>query len=209
MSLAAFNSHITAPAPGFRCIRSGDRSKAVSFTARVENRLSGPADEKSLAKLDALLGKSGTQIRKFYAQFDGANLYRDAQSDAAGIEFFKVRAWERMSREMRESFEAMGFEADEMPSWFTVGIVFGEIPHSANYFLIGTERPFAGQVFYVDHDDFQEEPLTKNFDSLIKLIVTDPPKFLMDRGCYTRYSDGNTDAQWIPSQFLPDVSSMS
>jgi len=37
--------------------------------------------------------------------------------------------------------------------------------------------------------------------------VREPVKLLAEEvGCYTRYSDGKTDAQWIPEEFFPDVS---
>lgn len=36
------------------------------------------------------------------------------------------------------------------------------------------------------------------------MIVEDPAEFLWARGCYTRYSDGKSDRQWIPKESLPN-----
>ncbi len=99
---------------------------------------------------------------------------------------------------------AMGFDEDDMPDWFHRGIVFGEIPQSANYFLIQSAGDNAGQVFYCDHDDFKTEPMASSFSDLLSMIVKDPSGFLYQCGCFTRYSDWKTDIQWIPRQYVSD-----
>ncbi|MCO6454888.1 MAG: hypothetical protein J5I93_06280 [Pirellulaceae bacterium] len=111
------------------------------------------------------------------------------------------------TEEMRESMEAMGMDVDEMPGWFSSGVVVGRIPHSANYFVIGTTDHESGKIFYLDHDDFIEEPIAEDAEALIAALLADPAQFLYDRGCYTRYSDGTTDRQWIPKQYLNEASS--
>lgn len=207
MSLPQFLWHVQLPDVRFRCYKSGDRAKPLEWTALANNVLGKSADARSLAELDKLLGVDGRQIRSLYEIHDGLTLYRDTLSDAAGIELFKIGRWEAQTADMRESFEAMGVAAEEMPAWFSSGVTFGEIPQSANYFLIGSGGDFAGKIFYVDHDDFQEEPLAPDFDTFLGMIAADPPSFLLDRGCYTRYSDGTTDAQWIPAEFVAGPSS--
>jgi hypothetical protein len=99
---------------------------------------------------------------------------------------------------------AMGFEEDDMPDWFHRGVVFGEIPRSANYFVIQPSGDGAGQVFYCDHDDLRTEPIAESFEDLLRMIVKEPPGFLYQCGCFTRYSDGKTDIQWIPKEYVPD-----
>ena len=98
----------------------------------------------------------------------------------------------------------MGFDEQDLPDWYYRGVVFGEIPHSANYFVIQPEGDEAGQIYYCDHDDFVTEPIASSFEELLNTIVNDPPAFLFQRGCYTRYSDGKTDIQWIPKDYIPD-----
>src|SRR5204862_4744697 len=94
--------------------------------------------------------------------------------------------WLSRTREMRESMIAMGFGIDDMPSWFHEGIVFGEIPQSANHFVIQPGGDEAGQVFYCDHDDFRIEPITTSFEELLDRITNDPPGFLYQCGCFAR-----------------------
>jgi hypothetical protein len=44
--------------------------------------------------------------------------------------------------------------------------------------------------------------IARNFEEFLAMICADPADFLYQRGCYTRYSDGNTAIQWIPKEFL-------
>ena len=59
-------------------------------------------------------------------------------------------------------------------------------------------------IYYCDHDDFNTEPIAESFEGFLSMIVDDPPGFMLQRGCYTRYSDGKTDTQWIPKEYVPD-----
>lgn len=163
-----------------------------------------PASGSSLAAVTKLCGDTSPVLKRFVELHDGVLLYRDSKSDAAGIEFFKAAQWQSRTEEMRESMTAMGFEVDDMPDWFHRGIVFGEIPHSGNYFLIQPDGAEVGQVFYCDHDDFKTEAIAASFGALLNMIVDDPPGFLYQCGCFTRYSDGKTDIQWIPKEYIPD-----
>ncbi|MDZ4783416.1 MAG: SMI1/KNR4 family protein, partial [Planctomycetia bacterium] len=98
-------------------------------------------------------------------------------------------------------------EAEDMPSWFREGVVFGEIYESGNYFVLHEEHG-KERVYYYDHDDFQEEPLAESFEAFLALIVDDPPGFLFRCGCYTRYSDGKTEGQWIPKEYVSNCDAM-
>ena len=87
-----------------------------------------------------------------------------------------------------------------MPLWLKEGIAFGEIPHSANFFVVA-ESERAGKIYYADHDDFRESPIAGDLDELLDRIRNDPADFLYQCGCYTRYSDGKTDTKWIPKEY--------
>ena len=102
---------------------------------------------------------------------------------------------------MRDELMEMGWEEDRMPTWLREGIAFGEIPHSANFFVVGVGED-AGKVYYADHDDFRESPIAENLEELLDRIRSNPANFLYQCGCYTRYSDGKTDRQWIPKEYV-------
>jgi hypothetical protein len=205
MTLQRFELHLCDVAPGFRCFAAGDKSKTLALVARVQHKIGRAASSKSLAHIKKALGKAASGLQSFCEAHDGVLLYKDSRSDAAGVEFFKSAEWDSRTAEMRESMQAMGFEPSEMPEWFEQGLVFGEIPHSANYFVIQLRGKDSGRIFYADHDAFEPEPIAESFDEFVQLIVDDPPGFLYARGCYTRYSDGKTGKQWIPKEYIPDA----
>ncbi len=204
MSLDRFDAHLRDPAPGFRCYACGDRSEKLKLLAPVKNVVGKPGSAKAIAAVAKTCGIASPAMKRFVELHDGVLLYRDSKSDAAGVEFFKAAEWHLRTQEMRDSLAAMGFEEVDMPEWFHSGVVFGEIPHSANYFVIQPAGDEAGRVFYCDHDDFKTEAVAESFEKFLSTIVNDPPGFLYESGCFTRYSDGKTDIQWIPKQYVPD-----
>jgi hypothetical protein len=210
MSLADFETHLNHTAPGFRCYRGGGRTEEPAFLASVKNRMNPPADMLALSTIDNILGVAGAMIKQFYAKHDGVLMYEDSLSTrwsrgefvAAGVAFFPVSDWKKKSAEMRDSLLSMGWSGDDMPDWIRQGIAFGEIPHSANYFVIQTSGEHAGKVFYADHDDYQPDPIAGTFEEFVDSILADPADFLNRLGCYTRYSDGKTKTQWIPKEYV-------
>jgi hypothetical protein len=202
-----FEAHLADPAPGFRCYACGDRIAKTTILARVNNQIGRPASKRALATVLALLGESSPVLKRFVELHDGIVLYRDTKSDASGVEFFKAKEWESRTAEMQESMQAMGFDESDMPDWFRVGVVFGEIPQSGNYFVIQPKGVESGQVFYADHDDFRTDAFAGSFEQFLELIVGDPPGFLYRCGCFLRCSDGKTETQWIPKEYVPDTKS--
>jgi SMI1 / KNR4 family (SUKH-1) len=204
MSLKLFESHLHVPAPGFNCYASRGKSNMATFLARVSNCIEPPGSKKALSVVTKLYGGVSAPLKQFVELHDGVLLYSDTNSDAAGIEFFKTAEWQSKTDEMRESISSMGFDLGEMPEWFQCGVVFAEIPFSGNYFVLQHDGDEAGQIFYCDHDDFKAKPMAESFELLLAMIVSDPPGFLYKCGCYTRYSDGKSDIQWIPKEFVSD-----
>ena len=71
------------------------------------------------------------------------------------------------------------------------------------------EGPTAGKIFYADHDGWYESAFANDFQKFLAHVTRKPVNLLNEElGCYTRYSDGKTDAQWIPEVYFPDVSKM-
>lgn len=197
-------AHLYAPAPGFRCYVNIDRSKTIAFTAAVTHQLGEPATEDVLKLLDELTGYAGEQLRSLIALHDGLKLYCDPNSESAGFEVFPVAEWAQRGHEMR------GWYGEDdvnvvLPDWFNQGIVFGQVPESANYFVLGIRGNDAGKIFYFDHDDFHVSALFNDFQTLVDELIRDPVQFLIERGCYTIYFDGKTKQQWLPSVYVSDV----
>ena len=63
-----------------------------------------------------------------------------------------------------------------------------------------------GKIFYADHDGWYESPFAEDFNGFLLHVTQEPARLLAKEvGCFTRYSDGKTDTQWIPEEYFVDV----
>lgn len=201
--VADFEIHLSHIRPGFRCYACGDDSKTPKFTAAVTHRTGQPATNCELDELVRLLRTDDEEIRAFYQHYNGVTLYCDTCSDDAGISFFPINQWASISKHVHSDFREMGL--DKLYGELLDGVAIGEICHSANFFIYQTSPARRGAIYYLMHDPLYEEGLRfDSFSHLLEAIVADPAGFLYDLGCYTRYSDGMTDTQWIPKGYVED-----
>ena len=213
MNLDDFEAHLNHIAPGFRCYECGDRDEKLVFIARVDNRIRPAANASMLVLMEHLLGSVSEAMKPFYMKHDGVLMYDDRLETkwsggvfrSAGMKFFPVENWEQTTQDMQDMLSDMGWKTDDTPNGMIRGVAFGEIPHSGNYFAVETEGTNVGKVFYIDHDDCQGEPIAQSFQEFLDSIVLDPVDFMNRHGCYTSYSDGITDIQWIPQQYIADL----
>ena len=202
----ALEEFTKSPAPGFRCFAAGDRS-GPRFLARIHHILAPPASTASIAQIRQMLGRHVDQAEAFYQRHDGSVFYRDTKSDAAGIMIIPVELWKKATNEMRSCFEHLADEPENDPDHIMTGIAIATVPRSGNYFVMPVEGPSAGKIFYADHDGWYEAAFADDFNGFLSRITCEPVKLLAeDVGCYTRYSDGETDTQWIPEEYFPDIS---
>jgi hypothetical protein len=166
-----------------------------------------------MSSIEQLLGPAARTIKEFYANHDGVLMYEDSVSShwsggefkAAGIAFFPVGDWRRKSNEMRETLLEIFNSAAATPAWLLQGIAFGEICHCANYFVIQPKGEDAGKIFYAEHDGFDTHSVAGSFGGFLDSILAGPAEFLYRYGCYTRYSDGKSNIQWIPKEHVASV----
>lgn len=193
--------------PGFRCVRAGGDTSGKKFLALVRHVLNPPASSESIDRVHQRLGAHADEVAALYKLHDGFLLYCDTQSEAVGIELLPVAQWEAATDDMRECFAYLVGNPENDPDHIVSGIAFATVPCSENYFVMPQDGPNAGKVFYADHDGWYEGAFADGFGSFLIRVTQDPVKLLTDDvGCYTRYSDGETDAQWIPEEYFDDVS---
>jgi len=156
--------------------------------------------------MEQALGSHAPQVAEFYRRHDGFVLYGDLLSEAAGIVLFPVEQWVEMTDEMRRGFYFLQEEPETDPDHIFTGIAIATVPYSGNYFVMPIDGSTAGQIFYADHDGWYDAAFADDFDGFLVRITQEPVHLLAkELGCYTRYSDGQTDAQWIPEEYFPDV----
>jgi len=198
----SFTELTKAPAPGFKCYAAGKES-GPRFIVAVRHILNGPASAKALAQIHKMLGAYADQVATFYKQHDGIVLYRDTKSQAAGIELLPVAKWEAATEDMRDWFD---LDPENDPDHIVTGISIATVPHSGNYFVMPVDGPTAGKIFYANHDGWYESAFADDFNGFLERVSRDPVKLLADDvGCYTRFTDGQTDAQWIPEVYYADI----
>lgn len=206
MSIQILEKFAKSPSPGFRCSAAGDESRPP-FLASVRHILHPPASAKSIAQIRKMLGKHGAKVAAFYRQHDGFVLYRDTLSEAAGIELLPVKRWKTATADMRKWFKHLEDDPDEDPDHIVTGVAIATVPQSGNYFVMPVEGRAAGKVFYADHDGWYESAFARDFDGFLAHVTRKPVNLLTEEvGGYARYSDGKTEAQWIPEEYFPDVS---
>lgn len=201
MSISALLEHTSKQEPVFRCFACMDKSEQLKHVAKLSHTLENPASQEEMDQLRKWLGQSAIEFEELYGQHNGVTLYEDSKGDATGFCMYPIDEWETYTSDMKEWYDDMEYEPDELPVGTVDALAFGEIPHSGNYFSVKLSGPDQGKIYYVDHDGGSDEPIANSLSELFAKIVSDPPQFLNELGCYTRYSDGTTKTQWIPKEY--------
>lgn len=209
MSLHKIKAFASAPNPGFHCTPAIAKKSKKTFIASIEHTFNKPATDKSLAALHDALGKFAGQAAAVYKQHDGLILYKDPKSHETGIALLPIKDWKEAAEDMRGLLEYLQEEPENDPDQIYTGVAFATVISSGNYFVIPIEGPSAGKVFYADHDGWYESAFASDFDGFLARLVEDPVRLLnKELGCHTRYSDGDTDTQWIPMEYLEDITEL-
>lgn len=203
MSIRQFHELINAPAPGFWC-NEGGQSPKERFLTRIEHILNPPASADDIANIERMIGDFATKVVEFYKVHNGFLLYKDMESGDGGVELFKVEDWESSTSDLKELYEHL--EEDEDPDCILSGIAIGEIPASANYFVMPVDGPNRGKIFYVDHDGWYDEPFADNFDDFLLRLTKDPANLISEElGCFADYTDTESGLSGYPEEYLDDV----
>lgn len=199
MSIARFLAHLRDPAPGFDCYFAGDDSEGIGWMARVSNSPNAPANPSSMEALREMLGRASGPFEDLYQVHDGIRLYDEA------VELYPIGRWRSRSKSVLNDLLYIGWEEAEVAEMRRSLMVFGEIGASGNHFAVRTVDPEAGSIHYLQHDPIIDGPLATDLADFLDGLVTDPAAFLDRMGCYTRFSDGETDRQWIPKTYRPNA----
>lgn len=184
--------HVALKNPRFIC---RDTSEHYELTVPLSHAVGSPAKISDLDKLRRIAGTEAKWLLPLYTEFNGISFHQ--YGDTAGLIVASIDQLEALNNEWREWFQ--GMEQDELYEFQQEGLAFASIAASANFFVI-----YMGKVYYSDHDGGDDHIWGENLELFFKGALTDPARFLFDVGCYTRYSDGRTDRQFIPESFVHD-----
>lgn len=195
------------PHPRFLCFGAGGlREENKKFVARVNNYLHKPPSSEEIKRLKSITEEPLPEdFLEFYSRFNGITLYQDSLLNtsgfaAVGIYIAPISDWEQLQEGMQDWLEPISDEDDDS-DWFENAIVFGEVPNSGNYFFLSLSGSKKGKIIYFSHDGLEFEEYASGLAEFLEKITLNPAKVLYDLGCYARYTDGNTDIQWIPESY--------
>jgi hypothetical protein len=221
-----------AQAPGQRFVcYADDDADGDEYVAHIEHKLNPGAGAGALQTLRNTLGGLAGEFQPFFERFDGATLFADKRSDAAGISIAPVELWGSLTEQYLEELENYDLvaadeeeeeeeeEEDEdfedefdrdgddddlsLPAWMYSAVVIGEAADSGNPFVVATEGDERGNIYYFDHEVLEPELFATSFQEfLARIVYCDPPRLLMHLGGYARYSDGRTSTQWLPRRYV-------
>ncbi|GHT92912.1 hypothetical protein AGMMS49545_11250 [Betaproteobacteria bacterium] len=200
MSVQDFLKKINRKNQKFQCFVCDDDGEALNLTVAISNQLNPPAAESDLLKIKSLIPNGNEEIVDFYKIHNGISLF--CNKETKGIELFSIDDLERQNEGWKDWTFGMVEDEDELYDFEKYGVAFGEISQSGNYFIL-----YEGKVFYFDHDGGGEDIIGESFNDFLLKIVENPPGFLRDMGCYTRYEDDAPNPewrQWIPKVFVFD-----
>jgi hypothetical protein len=153
-----------------------------------------PANAEELDTLRALAGSEYQFLEPLYREYNGVFLHENGET--FGLVVAPIDELRELAAECREAFYV---EAAFLYPFQREGVPFATIFQSGNYFIC-----HQGKIYYSDHDGGDDAVWGENLEAFFARALADPPKFLLDVGCYTRYEDGTTDRQFIPERFAHD-----
>jgi hypothetical protein len=184
--------HLALRNPRFVCKDTSDTHELV---VPLAFQAGPPATSQELRELEAAAGREAVGLIPLYREFNGVAFHLNR--DTAGLLIASVEELAGLNAEWREWFSDL--EPDELFNFQRDGVAFATIAASGNYFVI-----HKGAIYYSDHDSGDDSPWGENIEQFLERALSDPARFLYEAGCYTRYSDGETDRQFIPESFLHD-----
>jgi hypothetical protein len=210
MPLESFEALLAHPAPAFACYACGDPTEKEALIAPVAHVAHPPSDPQTLGRIPSIPGADGA--RAFYESHDGGLLYTGKGLMAAkrgpdeGIEIFSVHEWDARTQETVDLWNAHPYRDDRMPYRRGDFIAIAHSRGAFTYIHWVVRGPNAGKVYWwptTMPPEKGDPPLANSFDRFIQIICTEPVHFLNELlFCYTRFSDGKTETQWIPKRYI-------
>ena len=212
-AIGRLNEFVTKANPRFRCRGVGQGAEEDQvWTASLRHGVGPPAAEADLEKMRSGYGNPlPEEFFELYAAYDGIRLYEDTVQNAAGfhtsgIYIGAIADWPQLTHGAQSWLDILDPDEEKelVPAWTEDAVVFGEVPNSGNYFIVGMSGDHRGKIGYFNHDGFEFEIYADTLADFLDRVTTDPANMLYELGCYARYADGKTLVQWIPESYETD-----
>lgn len=173
--------------------------------AYIEHVVQPPAPASVLAVLLRRL-RGVPQLAAFYERYGSVRLYCDTVGSDSAFYIADPDEWASLKTAFGTWLELLSPDEEEelLPDWMDNYIVIGEVPLSGNYFLVPLSGDLAGHVFEFEHDGFEFIARGKDFDAFLDYVSTVNADLIEDILCHTRYSDGESETQWLAQEYQFD-----
>lgn len=199
------------PDPAFACYANGDREKKERHFAPLAHFANRPAPTSLLEKISPVPGAE--QLKAVLATYNGLLLYTDRACESAGVELFPLGAWEERTASMVESWIDGDYPDDDMPYGRNDFIAIAHSRGASSHIHWVIRGPRAGAIYWwawTMRPEKKTPPMASDFAGFIQLLYARPAYFFNELLLsYTRFSDGKTPTEWIPSRYLPDQQNLS
>ena len=173
--------------------------------AYIEHVVQQPAPASVLAVLLRRL-RGVPELAAFYERYGSVRLYCDTVGSDSAFYIADPDEWSSLKAAFGTWLELLSPDEEEdlLPDWMDNYVVIGEVPLSGNYFLVPLSGDLAGHVFEFEHDGFEFIARGEDFDAFLNYVSTVNADLIEDILCHTRYSDGETETQWLAQEYQFD-----
>ena len=173
------------------------------FTANSVHHTDPPLGKAELERLGRLFGEI-PQLQEFYSRYGSVRLYADTIGFNSAFYIATPDEWHRLQGEFQSWLDICDDDEEVMPDDLDDYIVIGDMPATGNSYLMPTSGPHTGKVFLFDHDGFEFSVQGQDLSAFLEHNTTVDEALLDDIGGHTRYSDGETETQWLPESYHYD-----
>jgi len=187
----------------FLCVDNAwPKPSAVKHVAIIDHVAEPPLSDEELARLTRRLGED-SQLAKLYSKYGSLRLYCDSIGDASAFYIARPSEWVKLFFEFQQWMEGLNREEREefVPRWVDQGVVFGEVPNSGNYFLMAMTGDESGRVYEFEHDGFEFIERGADLSAFLEYLSVVDEGLIQDILTHTRYSDGESDIQWLVNEY--------
>jgi hypothetical protein len=205
MDFSQLDSFLARKNQRFICIDNGwPKPDPERHIAMLAHNYTDPLSAEELALLKEQI-PAIPQLAAFYSRYGSLSLYCDTIGDDFAFYIAEPEEWAKLKTYFEGWLEHLDDDdRDFLPEWLDDYIVFGEVPHSGNYYLMPLSGTEAGKVFLFDHDGFEFTEEGHDLAAFIGKITTVNDALINEILSHTRYRDGKTDTQWLANSYAFD-----
>lgn len=188
----------------FACVDTGwPQPGPQRFTAQIVHHTDPPLGKVQLDQLGRLFGDI-PQLTELYGRYGSVRLYVDTIGGDSAFYIATPDEWHGLRNHFQMWLDIVEDDDDDLPAWLDDMIVIGEIPASGNYYMVPTRGKKTGEVYLFDHDGFSFTRMGADLSAFLEYVTTVDDELIEEILTHTRYSDGETDTQWLAQEYLYD-----